>query len=145
MGEAETLTDKITPKEFERKPLPLAICIFDDSWWNDPEQRNYTLHKCNNPKNTGGKSGEPWQGDLHGEHTYSSWHENEGMKYRCGSNPEKIAKCPMALAKTEPKVKCERFVEEKAHPSKALVLKPELREKYYQTDGVCLSCQKCID
>lgn len=80
-------------------------CIFYDEWWNDQDQRNYVLHKCKNPENTGGK--ESGIGDderlLKHEHhdvrTYSCWYKNRGMIYRCFGEPEKIAECPMAKGK----------------------------------------------
>ena len=137
--------DSITQQEISsRKPLSFASCIFADSWWNDSEQRNYILYECGNPENVGGKLNYSLN-NSHGERTYSHWHKNEGMTYRCWSEPEKIAECPLALTKTEPEVDCRRFIKEEAHPSEALVTKKGLREKFYQPDALCLSCQNCIE
>ncbi|MGD9276868.1 MAG: hypothetical protein PVJ67_06885 [Candidatus Pacearchaeota archaeon] len=61
----------------------MAGCIFNDWWWNDPEQRNYTLHECTNSENKGGKSKIVFSEDFHGERTYSYYYQNEGMVYRC--------------------------------------------------------------
>jgi hypothetical protein len=132
-------------KIFERKPSSLASCVFYEHWWNDPEQRNYILEQCNNKKNTGGCSCAPFGEFSHGERTYSCWHKNEGMKYRCWGDSEKVMKCPMALCKTEPEVACEKFVEEQAHPKKAVVLKEEIREMFYQADGLCAICRNCFE
>lgn len=82
-----------------KKSLLVVNCVFDEYWWNDPEQRNYFLHRCGNPKNTGGEVGYAWGEDYHDERTYSCWHKNEGMKYRCWSDSGKIAKCPFAKDK----------------------------------------------
>jgi hypothetical protein len=139
------MDSKTEQKTFKRKPLSLAHCIFYKTWWNDPEQRNYTLEECKNEENTGGQIGHPWGNDSHNERTYSTWHENKGMKYRCFGDFEKIANCEMALTETKPEVECERFETEKAHPSKALVLKEELRKRFYETDGLCLICQNCLE
>ena len=141
------MESKIEQKTFKRKPLSLTHCIFYESWPNDSEQRNYTLHKCKNDKNTGGQIGDPWgdNDNPHDARTYSGWHKNEGMKYRCWGRPEEIAECEMALSRTKPEVECARFEREQAHPTKALVLKEELRERVYETDGLCLVCQNCLE
>jgi len=127
-----------------RKPLTLAGCVFASDWWNDPEQKNYILYECNNPENAGGES-KSHTGEYHGKRTYSCGHENEGMSHRCWSNPEKIAKCPIALTNTEPEVECERFVKEQTHPSVALVSKEGLKNEFYQPDALCISCGNCIE
>lgn len=131
----------------ERKPLPTAWCNFATSWWNDPEQRNYFLYECNNPENVGGERDSPFSDyeDFHGPRTYSCWHKNEGMKYRCWSESKKIAECPMALTNTKPEVECERFEPEKAHPLKALVTKEELRKKFYAPNYFCITCSNCLE
>jgi hypothetical protein len=52
-------------------------CVFYDEWWNDSEQRNYILHECGNPENTGGVSAGLSEIDghylknPHSERTYS--------------------------------------------------------------------------
>ncbi|HTY43757.1 MAG TPA: hypothetical protein VMC80_00755 [Patescibacteria group bacterium] len=80
----------------------LATCIFDESYWNDQEQRNYRLYRCNNPENTGGTGshcgddGRLLKHEFHDSRTYSCWYKNKGMRYRCFGEPEEIAKCPMA-------------------------------------------------
>jgi len=67
------------------------------------------------------------------------------MKYRCGSKSEKIEGCPIAVAKTKPEVDCERFIEEEAHPSFALITKEGIRKEFYQTDALCVSCENCLE
>ena len=136
--------DSIQQETPNRKPLPFATCIFASRWWNDSEQRNYLLYECENPENTGGKISYK-EDPTHGSRTYSCWHKNEGMTYRCWSKSKKIAECSMALAKTKPEVNCERFIEEEAHPLIALISKKGLREEFYQSDGLCLICQNCIE
>ena len=139
--------EKTTPaikEDSNRKPLPYASCIFADEWWNDSEQCNYHLHKCNNPENTGGKSNFIL-GKIYDKNEYSCHHKNEEMKYRCWGMSEKIAECSMALSQTQPEVDCEMFTEEEASPSIALVSKEELKEKFYQPNGLCLSCQNCLE
>lgn len=132
-------------KTFERKPASFAYCAFYERWWNDPEQRNYTLESCNNKENTGGCTSKDRYIDRHSDRTYSCWHKNEGMKYRCWGDSEKVMECEMALVRTEPEVKCEKFVEEQAHPKQALVLKEEIRERFYEADGLCAICQNCFE
>ena len=93
---------------FEDKPTTetdLETCIFAIQRWNDSEQRNYMLHTCTNPENTGGKAGRNLgRGqDHHGSNTYSCWYKNESMTYRCWGLREKIAKCP--LISDEEKIK----------------------------------------
>jgi len=131
-------------KTFERKPISLALCRHYDYWWNDPEQRNYTLHQCRNKENTGGITGSV-NLEFHGTRTYSVWHENKGMKYRCWGKSEKKLECELAVAKTQPEVPCQRFVSEEAHPKEALVLKEEIRERFYETDTLCAMCQNCFE
>ena len=130
-------------EQTERKKL-LAKCVFDDTWWNDPEQRNYHLHSCGNPENTGGVANRHSWLDLHSSQTYSCHHENEGMKYRCWSRFEKMAECPMAVVETQPAVRCKRFEKERSHPSAALVPKSEIRARFYELGGLCDSCSNCI-
>lgn len=129
----------------KRKPASSASCVFYEHWWNDPEQRNYVLEKCSNEKNTGGRNGGPHNDYSHDERTYSCWHKNEGMKYRCWEKSEKIMQCEMALCKTKPEVVCEKFVKEQANPTKALVLKEEIRERFYEADGLCAICRNCFE
>lgn len=78
----------------------LVNYAFSHFEWNDFEQKNYILYTCGNSDNTGGVATDfLFERDPHGENTYSCWHQNEGMKYRCWGNSEKMAKCPMVKAK----------------------------------------------
>lgn len=136
--------NKSQQEEPNAKSLNIASCIYVEDWWNDPEQRNYILYECRNPENVGGERGDPFSDNPHGLRTYSCWHKNESMTYRCWSDSKKIAQCPIAIAKTEPEVSCERFKKGEAHPSVALITKKGLREKFHQPDALCLTCENCI-
>lgn len=139
-----------TEKTFKRKELKNTICKFFESWWNDPQDRNYTINECNNPKNTGGKGTDFLnRGQNHSSQQYSCWHKNPGMQNRCWGNPKKMNECEMALTNLQPEVKCEIFKEyyqnQTAHPSEALVTKEEIREILCNTRNNCLSCQNCLE
>jgi hypothetical protein len=135
----------IKPVEFERKSRSLIGCKFHDWYWNDAEQRNYTIEVCNHPENRGKESGIELPLDMgHNSHEYSCWHKNPTMPNRCWGESEKTARCPMAITKTEPEVECHVFVKEEAHPAKALVTKEEIKERFYQPTGACLTCRNCI-
>jgi len=87
----------------------------------------------------------PFNRNRHDSQTYSCWHKNESMRYRCWGNHRKILECLMALTKSMPEVDCELFMPEEIHPSEALVTKQELKERFYQPNGYCLVCQNCVD
>jgi len=139
------MKDAVKPAEFERKSSDSAVCQFYEDYWNDAEQRNYTIHVCAHPGNRGERSSIAVISELHDDNEYSCWHKNPKMPYRCWGEGEKIAKCPMALTETRPEVECSMFVSEEAHPTKARVTKEEIREKFYQPIGICMSCQNCIE
>jgi hypothetical protein len=79
-----------------------AKCEFEEHWWNDPEQRNYLLCKCNNPENKGGAGstigddGHSLKHNYHDERTYSCWYHNKGMAFRCWGDKEKMKQCPLS-------------------------------------------------
>jgi len=77
--------------------MPKKTCEFEENWWNDPEQRNYLLYECHNPKNAGGRAStfEDGLSNYHSSRTYSCWHKNEGMTYRCFGDSKKITNCPL--------------------------------------------------
>jgi len=136
------MKDIIKSKQFKRKPLESLNCDFYDYHWNDSEQRNYIIKVCNNDKNEG--ESENIADYFHSSHEYSDHYKNTKMPYRCWDEDNKIAKCPMALTDTEPEVECSLFVPEKARPTKALVTKEEIKERFYQPTGICMACKNCI-
>lgn len=89
-------------EEVKEKSNLVKTCNFYERRWNDPEQRNYLLHRCANPENTGGREsifsdeGKLLKHNPHDERTYSCWYKNKGMIYRCFGDPEKIKGCPLA-------------------------------------------------
>ena len=76
------------------KKSGLIDCAFSSFRWNDFVQRNYLIHTCANPENTGGIDANI-NGEKHWGRDYSCWHKNENMKYRCWSNSGKMKNCPM--------------------------------------------------
>lgn len=133
--------------EKKRAPLNNFGCKYFSSRWNDDEQRNYIRSSCANPQNIGGRESTRYDNciDPHGKSTWSGWYLNKGMKYRCDVRGNSVNGCSMAVTDTKPEFPCERFVPEEAHPNEALVLREEIRDRFYQADMMCASCQKCLE
>ncbi|MGD9276869.1 MAG: hypothetical protein PVJ67_06890 [Candidatus Pacearchaeota archaeon] len=51
----------------------------------------------------------------------------------------------MALTQSVPEVDCSVFDSEEVHPTKALISKEDLRDKFYQANAVCISCRNCLE